>query len=178
MLIFKLKFLTQLFTSKHTNIYSLILLLSSSKLHCSLLSFCECLILCCRIIVIQRASFKWFVSLITFSIFWGLVGFIFRLVTIDTILYITALSVLIAFSIINYWMRINIKEFLKSYFSISFIIFFTAIIIIFYLSYDLETYRGYVMLGPPEAEELSPQEYIVYKCSKFLIFINLKILAL
>ncbi|EAJ3930942.1 hypothetical protein DI296_08525 [Campylobacter jejuni] len=109
---------------------------------------------------------------ITFSIFWGLVGFIFRLVTIDTILYITALSVLIAFSIINYWMRINIKEFLKSYFSISFIIFFTAIIIIFYLSYDLETYRGYVMLGPPEAEELSPQEYIVYKCSKFLIFIN------
>ncbi|EJM7027305.1 hypothetical protein SBP75_001839, partial [Campylobacter jejuni] len=50
---------------------------------------------------------------ITFSIFWGLVGFIFRLVTIDTILYITALSVLIAFSIINYWMRINIKEFLK-----------------------------------------------------------------
>ncbi len=28
------------------------------------------------------------------------------------------------------------------------------------------------MLGPPEAEELSPQEYIVYKCSKFLIFIN------
>ncbi|WP_321158675.1 hypothetical protein [Campylobacter jejuni] len=109
---------------------------------------------------------------ITFSIFWGLVGFIFRLVTIDTILYITALSVLIAFSIINYWMRINIKEFLKSYFSIYFIIFFTAIIIIFYLSYDLETYRGYVMLGPPEAEELSPQEYIVYKCSKFLIFIN------
>ncbi|ECQ1734198.1 hypothetical protein FYY48_09445 [Campylobacter jejuni] len=109
---------------------------------------------------------------ITFSIFWGLVGFIFRLVTIDTILYITALSVLIAFSIINYWMRINIKEFLKSYFSIYFIIFFTAIIIIFYLSYDLETYRGYVMLGPPEAEELSPQEYIVYKCSKFLIFIT------
>ncbi|WP_254414746.1 hypothetical protein [Campylobacter jejuni] len=105
---------------------------------------------------------------IAFSIFWGLVGFIFRLVTIDTILYITALSVLIAFSIINYWMRINIKEFLKSYFSIYFIIFFTAIIIIFYLSYDLETYRGYVMLGPP----VSPQEYIVYKCSKFLIFIN------
>ncbi|EAL9035447.1 hypothetical protein D0B07_09380, partial [Campylobacter jejuni] len=104
----------------------------------------------------------------TFSIFWGLVGFIFRLVTIDTILYITALSVLIAFSIINYWMRINIKEFVKSYFSIYFIIFFTAIIIIFYLSYDLETYRGYVMLGPP----VSPQEYIVYKCSKFLIFIN------
>ncbi|EOH6817750.1 hypothetical protein ACMCS1_001831, partial [Campylobacter jejuni] len=103
-----------------------------------------------------------------FSIFWGLVGFIFRLVTIDTILYITALSVLIAFSIINYWMRINIKEFVKSYFSIYFIIFFTAIIIIFYLSYDLETYRGYVMLGPP----VSPQEYIVYKCSKFLIFIN------
>ncbi|EAL5873077.1 hypothetical protein GG754_08770 [Campylobacter jejuni] len=105
---------------------------------------------------------------IAFSIFWGLVGFIFRLVTIDTILYITALSVLIAFSILNYWIKINIKEFVKSYFLISFIIFFMAIVIIFYLSYDLETYRGYVMLGPP----VSPQEYIVYKCSKFLIFIN------
>ncbi|ELP2772543.1 hypothetical protein R1V20_001775 [Campylobacter jejuni] len=101
---------------------------------------------------------------ITFSIFWGLVGFIFRLVTIDTILYITALSVLIAFSIINYWMRINIKEFVKSYFSIYFIIFFTAIIIIFYLSYDLETYRGYVMLGPP----VSPQEYKAHNYFGFL----------
>ncbi|ELA4415215.1 hypothetical protein RFQ74_001780 [Campylobacter jejuni] len=109
---------------------------------------------------------------ITLSIFWGLIGFIFRLVTIDTILYITALSVLIAFSILNYWMRINIKEFVKSYFLVYFIIFFMAIVIIFYLTYDLETSRGYVMLGPPEAEELSPQEYIVYKCSKFLIFIN------
>ncbi|KAJ9729241.1 hypothetical protein QR340_09010 [Campylobacter jejuni] len=109
---------------------------------------------------------------IILSIFWGLVGFIFRLVTIDTILYITALSVLVVFSILNYWIKINIKEFVKSYFLISFIIFFMAIVIIFYLSYDLETYRGYVMLGPPEAEELSPQEYIVYKCSKFLIFIN------
>ncbi|EAI9442312.1 hypothetical protein C2672_09435, partial [Campylobacter jejuni] len=46
------------------------------------------------------------------------------------------------------------------------------IVIIFYLTYDLETSRDLVMLGPPEAEELSPQEYIVYKCSKFLIFIN------
>ncbi|OOY01528.1 hypothetical protein BOQ02_05650 [Campylobacter coli] len=109
---------------------------------------------------------------ITLSIFWGLVGFIFRLVTIDTILYITALSILIVFSILNYWIKINIKEFVKSYFLISFIIFFTAIVIVFYLTYDLETSRGLVLLGPPEIEELSPQEYIVYKCSKFLIFIN------
>ncbi|AJC90729.1 hypothetical protein [Campylobacter subantarcticus] len=109
---------------------------------------------------------------ITLSIFWGLVGFIFRLVAIDAILYITALSVLIAFSIINYWMRINIKEFVKSYFLMYFIVFFTVIVIIFYFSYDIETYRGYVMLGPPEVEKLSPQEYIVYKCFKFLIFIN------
>ncbi|ECQ5850856.1 TPA: hypothetical protein ACHDSJ_001876 [Campylobacter jejuni] len=107
---------------------------------------------------------------ITFSIFWGLFGFILAFTNIK--FYLTTLSVLIAFSILNYWMRINIKEFVKSYFLVYFIIFFTAIIIIFYLSYDLETYRGYVMLGPPEAEELSPQEYIVYKCSKFLIFIN------
>ncbi|WP_321157001.1 hypothetical protein [Campylobacter jejuni] len=107
---------------------------------------------------------------IILSIFWGLFGFILAFTNIK--FYLTTLSVLVVFSILNYWMRINIKEFLKSYFSIYFIIFFTAIIIIFYLSYDLETYRGYVMLGPPEAEELSPQEYIVYKCSKFLIFIN------
>ncbi|EIU4095944.1 TPA: hypothetical protein R2I06_001704 [Campylobacter jejuni] len=107
---------------------------------------------------------------IILSIFWGLFGFILAFTNIK--FYLTTLSVLVVFSILNYWIKINIKEFLKSYFSISFIIFFTAIIIIFYLSYDLETYRGYVMLGPPEAEELSPQEYIVYKCSKFLIFIN------
>ncbi|EDO8031637.1 hypothetical protein GOY26_08860, partial [Campylobacter jejuni] len=107
---------------------------------------------------------------IILSIFWGLFGFILAFTNIK--FYLTTLSVLVVFSILNYWIKINIKEFLKSYFSIYFIIFFTAIIIIFYLSYDLETYRGYVMLGPPEAEELSPQEYIVYKCSKFLIFIN------
>ncbi|ECL0273377.1 hypothetical protein ACI2D4_02975 [Campylobacter jejuni] len=107
---------------------------------------------------------------IILSIFWGLFGFILAFTNIK--FYLTTLSVLVVFSILNYWIKINIKEFVKSYFSISFIIFFTAIIIIFYLSYDLETYRGYVMLGPPEAEELSPQEYIVYKCSKFLIFIN------
>ncbi|EJQ4681044.1 hypothetical protein NX508_001696 [Campylobacter jejuni] len=107
---------------------------------------------------------------ITLSIFWGFIGFILTCSVIE--FYLIALSVLIAFSIINYWIKINIKEFVKSYFLISFIIFFMAIVIIFYLSYDLETYRGYVMLGPPEAEELSPQEYIVYKCSKFLIFIN------
>ncbi|WP_148124016.1 hypothetical protein, partial [Campylobacter sp. BCW_6465] len=97
-------------------------------------------------------------------------GFILAFTNIK--FYLTTLSVLIVFSILNYWIKINIKEFVKSYFLISFIIFFMAIVIIFYLSYDLETYRGYVMLGPPEAEELSPQEYIVYKCSKFLIFIN------
>ena len=105
---------------------------------------------------------------IAFSIFWGLVGFIFRLVTIDTILYITALSVLIAFSILNYWMRINIKEFVKSYFLISFIIFFMAIVIIFYLTYDLETSRGLVLLDPPEIEKLSPQEYKAHNYFDFL----------
>ncbi|EOI2961283.1 hypothetical protein ACMHNG_001868, partial [Campylobacter jejuni] len=105
---------------------------------------------------------------ITLSIFWGLVGFIFRLVTIDTILYITALSVLIAFSILNYWMRINIKEFVKSYFLISFIIFFMAIVIIFYLTYDLETSRDLVLLGPPEIEKLSPQEYKAHNYFDFL----------
>ncbi|WP_261007539.1 hypothetical protein [Campylobacter jejuni] len=70
---------------------------------------------------------------ITLSIFWGLIGFIFRLVTIDTILYITALSVLIAFSILNYWMRINIKEFVKSYFLVYFIIFLWLLLSYFIL---------------------------------------------
>ncbi|EAB5274087.1 hypothetical protein AADE91_001777, partial [Campylobacter jejuni] len=63
-------------------------------------------------------------------------------IAVITKFYLIALSVLIAFSIINYWIKINIKEFVKSYFLISFIIFFTAIIIIFYLSYDIETSRG------------------------------------
>ncbi|HFP7544583.1 TPA: hypothetical protein ACHD12_001716, partial [Campylobacter jejuni] len=85
---------------------------------------------------------------ITLSIFLGLVGFIFAFINIK--FYLTTLSVLIAFSIINYWIKINIKEFVKSYFLISFIIFFMAIVIVFYLTYDLETSRGLVLLGPPE----------------------------
>ncbi|EAL2051898.1 hypothetical protein CEV61_09015 [Campylobacter jejuni] len=83
-------------------------------------------------------------------------------------IYLIALSVLIAFSIINYWIKINIKEFVKSYFLISFIIFFMAIVIIFYLTYDLETSRGLVLLGPPEIEKLSPQEYKAHNYFDFL----------
>ncbi|RTJ85257.1 hypothetical protein, partial [Campylobacter jejuni] len=63
---------------------------------------------------------------------------------------------------------INIKEFVKSYFLISFIIFFMAIVIIFYLTYDLETSRGLVLLGPPEIEKLSPQEYKAHNYFDFL----------
>ncbi|EAI8130523.1 hypothetical protein CS784_07620 [Campylobacter jejuni] len=107
---------------------------------------------------------------IILSIFWGLFGFILAFTNIK--FYLTTLSVLVVFSILNYWIKINIKEFVKSYFLISFIIFFMAIVIIFYLSYDLEFYKSLVLLDPPEIEKLSPQEYIVYKCSKFLIFIN------
>ncbi|EDJ6303605.1 hypothetical protein GFG19_09455, partial [Campylobacter jejuni] len=59
-----------------------------------------------------------------------------------------------------------------------FIIFFTAIIIIFYLSYDIETYRGYVMLGPPEVEKLSPQEYRVRNYFKFLTFVTMFFLVI
>ncbi|EAL2422126.1 hypothetical protein FDW76_09305 [Campylobacter jejuni] len=103
---------------------------------------------------------------ITLSIFLGLIGFILTCSVIE--FYLIALSVLIVFSILNYWMRINIKEFLKSYFSISFIIFFMAIVIIFYLTYDLETSRGLVLLGPPEIEKLSPQEYKAHNYFDFL----------
>ncbi|RTJ54549.1 hypothetical protein [Campylobacter jejuni] len=103
---------------------------------------------------------------ITLSIFWGLIGFILTCSVIE--FYLIALSVLIAFSILNYWMRINIKEFVKSYFLISFIIFFMAIVIIFYLTYDLETSRDLVLLGPPEIEKLSPQEYKAHNYFDFL----------
>ncbi|HEF6849572.1 TPA: hypothetical protein SAW06_001822, partial [Campylobacter jejuni] len=103
---------------------------------------------------------------ITLSIFWGLILFIASF-TVARI-YLIALSVLIVFSIINYWMRINIKEFVKSYFLISFIIFFMAIVIVFYLTYDLETSRGLVLLGPPEIEKLSPQEYKAHNYFGFL----------
>ncbi|WP_251818888.1 hypothetical protein [Campylobacter jejuni] len=103
---------------------------------------------------------------ITLSIF---VGSLLSIAVI-TKFYLIALSVLIAFSILNYWMRINIKEFVKSYFLISFIIFFMAIVIIFYLTYDLETSRSLVLLDPPEIEKLSPQEYRVRNYFKFLTF--------
>ncbi|EDP6087227.1 hypothetical protein FWZ49_08745, partial [Campylobacter jejuni] len=103
---------------------------------------------------------------ITLSIFWGLILFIASF-TVARI-YLIALSVLIVFSILNYWIKINIKEFVKSYFLISFIIFFMAIVIIFYLTYDLETSRDLVLLGPPEIEKLSPQEYKAHNYFGFL----------
>lgn len=113
---------------------------------------------------------------ITLSIFWGLIGFILTCSVIE--FYLIALSVLIVFSILNYWIKINIKEFVKSYFLISFIIFFTAIVIVFYLTYDLETSRGLVLLGPPEIEELSPQEYKAHNYFKFLTFTTMFFLAI
>ncbi|EPV3143565.1 hypothetical protein ACV3DI_001812, partial [Campylobacter jejuni] len=96
----------------------------------------------------------------------GFIGFILTCSVIE--FYLIALSVLIAFSIINYWIKINIKEFVKSYFLISFIIFFMAIVIVFYLTYDLETSRDLVLLGPPEIEKLSPQEYKAHNYFDFL----------
>ncbi|MFH5286954.1 hypothetical protein ACHINF_07890 [Campylobacter jejuni] len=110
---------------------------------------------------------------ITLSIF---VGSLLSIAVI-TKFYLIALSVLIAFSIINYWIKINIKEFVKSYFLISFIIFFTAIII-FYLSYDIETSRGLVLLGPPEVEKLSSQEYKAYNYFGFLTYITMFFLVI
>ncbi len=113
---------------------------------------------------------------ITLSIFWGLILFIASF-TVARI-YLIALSVLIVFSILNYWIKINIKEFVKSYFLISFIIFFTAIVIVFYLTYDLETSRGLVLLDPLEIEKLSPQEYRVRNYFGFLSGITIIFLAI
>ncbi|EAI4498375.1 hypothetical protein BBA53_08295, partial [Campylobacter jejuni] len=106
---------------------------------------------------------------ITLSIF---VGSLLSIAVI-TKFYLIALSVLIAFSIINYWIKINIKEFVKSYFLISFIIFFMAIVIIFYLTYDIETSRDLVLLGPPEVEKLSSQEYKAFNYFGFLTYITM-----
>ncbi|MFK0306020.1 hypothetical protein [Campylobacter coli] len=111
---------------------------------------------------------------ITLSIF---VGSLLSIAVI-TKFYLIALSVLIAFSIINYWIKINIKEFVKSYFLVYFIIFFTSIIIIFYLSYDIETSRGLVLLGPPEVEKLSSQEYKAYNYFGFLTYITMFFLVI
>ncbi|ECL0903670.1 hypothetical protein F0F03_08565 [Campylobacter jejuni] len=113
---------------------------------------------------------------IALSIGWGLILFIASFATVR--IYLITLSILIAFSILNYWMRINIKEFVKSYFLISFIIFFMAIVIIFYLSYDLEFYKSLVLLDPPEIEKLSPQEYRVRNYFKFLTFATMFFLVI
>ncbi|EMB1203031.1 hypothetical protein U7171_002026 [Campylobacter coli] len=113
---------------------------------------------------------------IALSIGWGLILFIASFATVR--IYLITLSILIAFSILNYWMRINIKEFVKSYFLISFIIFFMAIVIIFYLTYNLETSRSLVLLGPPEIEKLSPQEYKAYNYFGFLSGITIVFLAI
>ncbi|HEB8075489.1 hypothetical protein [Campylobacter jejuni] len=108
---------------------------------------------------------------ITLSIFWGLFGFILAFTNIK--FYLTTLSVLVVFSILNYWIKINIKEFVKSYFLISFIIFFMAIVIVFYLTYDLETSRDLTLLSSLEAKELSPQEYKAYNYFGFLTCITM-----
>ncbi|EAK7633393.1 hypothetical protein E7O66_09010 [Campylobacter coli] len=111
---------------------------------------------------------------ITLSIF---VGSLLSIAVI-TKFYLIALSVLIAFSILNYWIKINIKEFVKSYFLVYFIIFFMAIVIVFYLTYDLETSRGLVLLGPPEVEKLSSQEYKAYNYFGFLTYITMFFLVI
>ncbi len=53
-----------------------------------------------------------------------------------------------------------------------------AIVIIFYLTYDLETSRSLVLLGPPEIEKLSPQEYKAYNYFGFLSGITIVFLAI
>ncbi|EMX0261494.1 hypothetical protein AAFZ29_001709 [Campylobacter jejuni] len=111
---------------------------------------------------------------ITLSIF---VGSLLSIAVI-TKFYLIALSVLIAFSIINYWIKINIKEFVKSYFLVYFIIFFMAIVIVFYLTYNLETSRGLVLLGPPEVEKLSSQEYKAFNYFGFLTYITMFFLVI
>ncbi|HEB9307260.1 TPA: hypothetical protein RZK24_001928, partial [Campylobacter coli] len=111
---------------------------------------------------------------ITLSIF---VGSLLSIAVI-TKFYLIALSVLIVFSILNYWIKINIKEFVKSYFLVYFTIFFTAIVIIFYLTYGIETSKDLALLSSLEAKELSPQEYRVRNYFKFLTFATMFFLVI
>ncbi|TKX33256.1 hypothetical protein [Campylobacter taeniopygiae] len=109
---------------------------------------------------------------IILSIFMGLI--LFSMIFIAVIIHFTALSsVLIIFSILNYWMRINIKEFVKSYFLTFFIIFLITIIIGFYITYGVDNVGHFVLVDPPEVEKLSPQEYKAYNYFKFLTFITM-----
>ncbi|MBZ7936674.1 hypothetical protein H2279_08620 [Campylobacter sp. B0100352/1] len=78
------------------------------------------------------------------------------------------LSVLIIFALLNYFIRINIKEFLKSYFLTFFIIFLITIIIGFYVTYDINTDSFLSFLDPPEVKKLSPDEYRAYIYINFL----------
>ncbi|AJD01805.1 hypothetical protein [Campylobacter lari] len=113
---------------------------------------------------------------IALSIGWGLILFIASFTTAR--IYLITLSILVVFSILNYWIKINIKEFLKSYFLISFTIFFMAIVIIFYLTYGIETSRDLALLSSLEAKELSPQEYKAYNYFGFLSGITIVFLAI
>ncbi|EAH6268184.1 hypothetical protein EIC24_08980, partial [Campylobacter jejuni] len=55
---------------------------------------------------------------------------------------------------------------------------FMAIVIIFYLSYDLEFYKSLVLLDPLEVEKLSSQEYKAYNYFGFLTYITMFFLVI
>ncbi|TKX33255.1 hypothetical protein [Campylobacter taeniopygiae] len=83
-------------------------------------------------------------------------------------IYTFILSVLAIFALLNYFIRINIKEFLKSYFLTFFIIFLITIIIGFYVTYDINTDGFLSFLDPPEVKKLLPDEYHAYIYINFL----------
>ncbi|TKX33247.1 hypothetical protein [Campylobacter taeniopygiae] len=82
--------------------------------------------------------------------------------------YTFILSVLAIFALLNYFIRINIKEFLKSYFLTFFIIFLITIIIGFYVTYGVDNVGHFVLMDPPEVKKLLPDEYRIYICIGFL----------
>ncbi|XAK45892.1 hypothetical protein AAID91_04700 [Campylobacter coli] len=108
---------------------------------------------------------------ITLYIFLGLLGFISVFTFART--YFITLAVFIIFSIINYWMRINIKEFVKSYFLIFFVILFADIIGVFYFGYNIENPAKFTSLFL-EVKQLPSEEYLVFSCLAFLFIITME----
>ncbi|TKX33676.1 hypothetical protein [Campylobacter taeniopygiae] len=83
--------------------------------------------------------------------------------------YIYSFTILAIFALLNYFIRINIKEFVKSYFLTFFIIFLITIIIGFYITYGVDNVEHFVpFMNSPEVEKLSLDGYRIYIYMDFL----------
>ncbi|TKX33254.1 hypothetical protein [Campylobacter taeniopygiae] len=98
-----------------------------------------------------------------------LFGMVFFFVGLFNVrVYITILSVLAIFALLNYFIRINIKEFLKSYFLTFFIIFLITIIMGFYITYGVDNVGRFLIINSPKVKKFLPDEYRAYIYINFL----------